>query len=423
MPYKNNYFKMLLGERAQILISGAVAYTSQADLKAFAAVAGAAQGELGCFDTDTLLLVSGGGAASTTENICFAVKRDGLVNRTISFKIGELKTLNRTAYSAQVAEIAKLTVGGYASLVIQDITYTAKAAGTGGNAISIVYVVAGTNTALSVSVTGNAITVNLATGGGGAATTTATLLLAAIVASAAASALVGAEITGTAATIQVAAGVTNLANGVGFPAVAAGQYFELGILETTPGNQPFPTWAYGYTALAGDTIDSVLTNLTAQINVSSTIQGRDLIVTATYDSVNHTMTITAINFGVTFRILAKQSLANNVSYVAPLGITYPTPMHLGSGFGAQVLLFEQAGWITDGVTTNYPEQGSLPADYGQPASLVNTSLGYNIYAFKGYGSDYSKTPLMKQDFVREFYVIVPSTGATPEAQVKAILGL
>ena len=102
-----------------------------------------------------------------------------------------------------------------ALLAVQDIPYTATLAmrGVAGNSVTITYVVAGLNTALSVAVVGTAITVNLATDGAGAATSTATLVLAAIKASEAASRLVTASITGNPATVQVAAGATPLAGG------------------------------------------------------------------------------------------------------------------------------------------------------------------------------------------------------------------
>lgn len=63
-----------------------------------------------------------------------------------------------------------------------DMTYTARRRyeGTDGNSITVEKVEAGTNTPLSISVSGLAITVNLATDGGGTATTTGTQLLAAM---------------------------------------------------------------------------------------------------------------------------------------------------------------------------------------------------------------------------------------------------
>jgi hypothetical protein len=61
-----------------------------------------------------------------------------------------------------------------------NITYTAKTVGPNGTSIRVRYVVAGNNTALSVSVSGNDITVNVATNAGGSPTSTATLIKAAV---------------------------------------------------------------------------------------------------------------------------------------------------------------------------------------------------------------------------------------------------
>jgi hypothetical protein len=55
-----------------------------------------------------------------------------------------------------------------------DLVYSARSGGSGGNSISVTYVVSGTNTPLSVDVQGAKIIVNVATDGGGAATSTAT---------------------------------------------------------------------------------------------------------------------------------------------------------------------------------------------------------------------------------------------------------
>lgn len=96
-----------------------------------------------------------------------------------------------------------------------DLTFTAVTPGVGGNSITIVYAVAGNNTALSVSVTSNAITVNLATNGGGTATSTAAQILAAIQASAPASALVNVALAATndGTGVAIALSSTPLASG------------------------------------------------------------------------------------------------------------------------------------------------------------------------------------------------------------------
>ena len=75
-----------------------------------------------------------------------------------------------------------------------DLKYTAREAGVGGNSITVRYVdPAGNNAALSVTVAGTAITVNLATNGSGTITSTAAQVAAAIAAKQQASVLVDVE--------------------------------------------------------------------------------------------------------------------------------------------------------------------------------------------------------------------------------------
>ena len=96
-----------------------------------------------------------------------------------------------------------------------DITLTSVAYSSGANDITIVYVnPAGNNKDLSVTVTGNAISVSLATGAGGAITSTATLVVAALTASTAAAALVTATAEGTGAGVVNAKSVAALSGGV-----------------------------------------------------------------------------------------------------------------------------------------------------------------------------------------------------------------
>jgi hypothetical protein len=54
-----------------------------------------------------------------------------------------------------------------------DLVFTARDGGPGGNDITVAYIVSGTNTALAVVANGKAIVVTVATDGGGAATSTA----------------------------------------------------------------------------------------------------------------------------------------------------------------------------------------------------------------------------------------------------------
>jgi hypothetical protein len=134
------------------------------------------------------------------------------------------------------------------------ITYTAVTAGTGGNAITVRYVVSGNNTALSVAVVSSAITVNLATDGGGAATSTATLVKAAVPASA----LVATALIGDGTGVVSAVTATNLAGGLA--AISATAIDLNSGTITDQGSAPRATHAFGssnaeitFTAVTGGT--------------------------------------------------------------------------------------------------------------------------------------------------------------------------
>lgn len=97
-----------------------------------------------------------------------------------------------------------------------DLTFTAKIGGAGGNAITVRLVdPAGNNQALAVTVSELAISVSLATGSGGAITSTAAQVAAAINADATAKMLISAVVkTGDAGTgVVTALAATNLAGG------------------------------------------------------------------------------------------------------------------------------------------------------------------------------------------------------------------
>lgn len=148
------------------------------------------------------------------------------------------------------------------------ITWTAKAPGTGGNAISVALINPGTNNAaLAVTVATNDITVNLATDGSAAIASTAAEVLAAIEASAAASALVTVTHTDTStgAAEVVAAAKASLASGAntGGTTYVVGQDYEinalLGKIRPLEGGALTDTYAlasYTYAGLGGEAIET-----------------------------------------------------------------------------------------------------------------------------------------------------------------------
>lgn len=114
----------------------------------------------------------------------------------------------------QAIELSKyqtsITIDGadFASVVIQDITYTAAAAGAVGNDITIAYVGGGTAGSETVDVTDSAIEITIEDG-----VSTATQVKAAFDGESAATDLASATITGTAGDPQDVVTATNLENG------------------------------------------------------------------------------------------------------------------------------------------------------------------------------------------------------------------
>lgn len=111
------------------------------------------------------------------------------------------------------------TVGAFASLVNQGLTYTAVEIGAAGNDISIELLDPEANDqSLAITVTDNLISVSLATDGGGSITTTATQLQTALDADGDVTALV--TVTGTGGTPVTALAEDNLEGGADFAQTA-----------------------------------------------------------------------------------------------------------------------------------------------------------------------------------------------------------
>lgn len=119
-----------------------------------------------------------------------------------------------------------------------DLTFTARTPIS--QTVRVAYVVSGTNTPLSISVSGGDITVNVATNGGGAATSTASQVMAAIQASAAAVALTDSNLaTGNAGTGVVTA--------MAMTALTGDQYVRWARIEKDSVTFESKTWsAFGF---------------------------------------------------------------------------------------------------------------------------------------------------------------------------------
>jgi hypothetical protein len=138
---------------------------------------------------------------------------NAVVSPTATATSGSATLTNVSSTSSISVGMYASALGTYATLVVQDLTYTSLIDGTYGNSITITYVNPGViNSALAVTVAGTAITLSLATNGAGTLTSTATQVLGAINGSTA-STLVSVSVSGTGSNVQTAASVQPLAGG------------------------------------------------------------------------------------------------------------------------------------------------------------------------------------------------------------------
>lgn len=173
-----------------------------------------------------------------------------------------------TAPGAQPEVKASLAIGVVASN--NALTITSKSTGVLGNNTSLRLVApSGNNVALSVGVTGAAITVRLATGSTGLVTTTAAQLKTAIEANAAANALVGLANTGA-------------STGAGTMAALATTFLSGGVDEAFPLNTPVliagsrvEAAKLGATGTLADAVDSIFDQAGAVIVVVRVAVGED----------------------------------------------------------------------------------------------------------------------------------------------------
>lgn len=202
-------------------------------------------------------------------------------------------------------------------------------------------------------------------------------------------------------------------------AVAKGDYVEIGIIETTPGMQPFPTFNYGLEAKAGETWAQLITRLVALINDTTSVANRDrtLLVTAAVVTTDD-ITLTSIDYNTHFVVALRGVLADQ----ATAAVT--TQFKIGSGTPEQALLAEQAGDIRKGVTTNYPGNDALPEEFGKPTSFVGSTDQFEVIVIKHFTTDVART--LEQNMNRKCYTFLylnSNGAANPAAEFNTVLGV
>lgn len=183
-------------------------------------------------------------------------------------------------------------------------------------------------------------------------------------------------------------------------------YASITTIETTPGNEPYPTidWDYEFSNPAGVTVNSILTAIVARINNPLDIVQKDdgqqyTAVLAGNDGAGYTITVTAFYFQQHFRI-ALRGLFENATVV------YTTGYKQGVGDSVSVEDQEREGFIFAGVTTNYPGLG-IPEEYGKPDLMTIAGLTYNVYQLDPLRISKEPMPQSVHHHWAHLYLIVP----------------
>lgn len=219
-----------------------------------------------------------------------------------------------------------------------------------------------------------------------------------------------------------------------------GDDLEIALIETSPGNEPYPTWAYdsvigdSYKGTPTPTLAQALQNITARINDKFDLVQKDDVINgvtpfaAVYTAVGggvYTIVITAGFFEQTFRVAMRGPLLYQGSTV------YTTPFVEGSGYYDHVLSLEAEGWIFEGVTTNYPGDGVAPIDFGYPTSYVVNGLTYNIYHLDPLRVSPEPMPQSVHHHYAHIYIVVPvpvganstlRAASSPDLAIGTVLG-
>lgn len=230
----------------------------------------------------------------------------------------------------------------------------------------------------------------------------------------------------TAQRVVYAAPIKQVSTATFSGAPVAGNYYSIKIMETTPGYQPFPRWEYGYTAKTGDTLATVLTKITALVNDSTNIINKNtdpVVNTAVFNSTTM-ITLTATLAGPTFKIAFSIDALNDLTAVAAYTGGTTAGAFWGNGTYDQVFELERESDVYKGVTTQYPEQGARPEDFGQPSQFATSGATYNVYILTGVKTENSPTPKEMHYQPHNIILAIPSNGAAnADAEVKGILGL
>jgi hypothetical protein len=207
-------------------------------------------------------------------------------------------------------------------------------------------------------------------------------------------------------------------------APAAGKYYEVKVIETTPGHQPFPQWKYGVVVKAGESASDVADRIVALINDKTNVINKDTDSIVTAANAAGVITLTSNKVGVSFRLAVSNDIIET-GYTIDYSGAGTAKNYVGNGTYDQIVELEEYSDVLKGVTTNYPGYGMAnPEDFGKPSTLAVAGATYNVYLLTYRETEDSPTPVEQHSYRRNIVLAVPSNGAAnAEAEVKAILAL
>lgn len=430
---KRRYFKTTKGENAEVIVGKAVAYTTQGTIALFEA--NAVVGEVGIYDGTTNTLLGGPAILAAPGNPAVSTSTVGgaLAATTYFYKI---VALNAAGNSAGSVEVSQTTSGSTSSnqLSWNDVPGATSYRVYRGTTTNVEdhYQVSGSNTFLDQGAVGTAGTVPAAAGTTAAPLVAGQKFYTAIMYQVNNFGVLQNQLFKTTTTVydatrtrrtayiapvkQVSTITVSAALVTALNAAIAAQpigsltdqinYASITTIETTPGNEPYPTidFDYEFSNPAGVTVSAILTNIVARINNPLDIVQKDdgqqySAVLAGNDGAGYTIAITSFYFQQHFRI-ALRGLFENATVV------YTTPYKQGVGDSVSVGDIEREGFIFAGVTTNYPGLG-IPAEYGEPDRMTVDGLTYVTYQLDPLRISKEPMPQSVHHHWAHLYIIVP----------------
>jgi len=196
----------------------------------------------------------------------------------------------------------------------------------------------------------------------------------------------------------------------------AGKVWSVKVIETTPGNEPFPSMTYEVLITAGMTLTQAVAALVVKINSLTNPMHRDGLKIVSATSAVGVLTLTADYFQSSFRVATPGE-----AYELGATSVVTTPFKMGSGYSDHVASWETEGQIYDGVTTQYPGGLFAPSDFASPTSFTVDGLLYDIYHLIPVKNEKSPTPINQHHHYWNAVLCVPTVGG-PAVAISTIFG-